>query len=190
MEKIKQALSHGARKTLDNTNREGESSSNSPTSPIPPRDPNHRATTGGLTGEGSHLAGASQPLEQKSASTGLANAGEHLPIYNRFTGYGAAAKTVEQAPHFSNTPNLKTEGLIEPPSTLKTQGPVIPPRGRESTPSPTLSPDTTRHRLTVADEMSTASIKSGVIGFPQGGLADSHAASVSNRHLLSILYYT
>ncbi|ORY05921.1 hypothetical protein BCR34DRAFT_42314 [Clohesyomyces aquaticus] len=153
MEKIKSVLS-GHRKSMDNP--QAEASSLSPTAPTSgntthqatSRNTTQHATSSGLAGEGSHLPGATE---------------ERHPIYDQFAGSGHPTKTTESPPHFSNTTNVRSDfpGSGEP---------------GQSTVDSTLSPDSKHSRPGVTDEMSTASIKSGVIGFPQSGSSGSHAA--------------
>ncbi|KAF2683734.1 hypothetical protein K458DRAFT_389659 [Lentithecium fluviatile CBS 122367] len=89
------------------------------------------------------------------------------PIYDQFTGKGSASgeptKTTDNAPHFSNTANVRQ---AEPSSSLGTS---------------TLRPDASHsHSGVQGEEMSTASIKSGVIGYAQGA-HQKHDASGNDR---------
>lgn len=152
MERIKSVLSHGPRKSTDASHENSASpiDSTQRTSPT--------TATALATGQGSHFASAS------------GNKTEHHPIYDQMTAndHPSATTSAEHAgsteapPHFSNAPNLK-----QPPS---------------ATAHPTaVSPTTASSQSGVFNEgASTASIKSGVIGYPQG--EDSHAALNRSQH--------
>ena len=140
--------------------------------PSSPTSPSRQAASG----EGSHLATPNQPQSRTSAI----GTGDYHPIYDQFTGQsppttsdgaGEPSKTTDQAPHFSNTTNLGQD----PPDSAKGFG----PSSTQANPSSTLHPDTMANRPGMTDDMSTASIKSGVLGFPQGG-EQQHAALQNN----------
>lgn len=144
MEKIKSVLSHGSRRSTDATHEDSSA-------PFRSTDPN--SSTVAPTGQGSHFAAAS------------GNKSDQHPIYDEMTGHpphttssSEPIKTNEAPPHFSNTASLKPSNT-SPSSTAK----------------PGLSPTPASSQTGAFNEGgSTASIKSGVIGFPQN--EDSHAA--------------
>ncbi|KAJ4288636.1 hypothetical protein N0V90_011873 [Kalmusia sp. IMI 367209] len=144
MDKLKSVLSHGQGKNEHATQGHNDT---------PAAAESDRSKTGGLTGEGSHLAGTHQSAQGSS--------GEYHPIYDQFAKgdapgtAGEPIKTTDHAPHFSTTPNLSQ------PSSSNVAGSSVPPSATAS-----LRPDTA-HKSAPQDDTSTASIKSGVIGFPQ-----------------------
>ncbi|KAF1952255.1 hypothetical protein CC80DRAFT_495582 [Byssothecium circinans] len=105
---------------------------------------------------------------------GVHKEGEH-PIYDQMASptrsSGEPSKTTENAPHFSNTPVVKqtAPGASTGPSATQTA-------------TPSLHPDMNQHRPGSGNEQqrSTASIKSGVIGFSQGS-QDPHPV-LGNNH--------
>ncbi|KAF2443157.1 hypothetical protein P171DRAFT_487110 [Karstenula rhodostoma CBS 690.94] len=110
-----------------------------------------RSKMGGLAGEGSPSTGTNK-------STGVS--GEHHPIYDQF------AKGTEHTPQLSNTPNVsQPSSTSAAPSTAPSHPPSLHPN--QFRPGPN-------------ESMSNASIKSGVIGFPQGA-EDTHAARPNNN---------
>ncbi|KAJ4359975.1 uncharacterized protein N0V89_000534 [Didymosphaeria variabile] len=146
MEKIKNVLSHGQSKESDAAQGRHDT---------PTAAEFDRSKTGGLTGEGSHLTGAHQSTQGAS--------GEYHPIYDQFAKGDTPgdSKTTGDAPHFSNTPHV--------PQATSTSA------GDSSAPSATPSLHPNQYRPGPHEDTSTASIKSGVIGFPQGS-SDTHAA--------------
>ncbi|KAL1592232.1 hypothetical protein SLS60_011309 [Paraconiothyrium brasiliense] len=147
MEKIKNVFSHGHSKEGDVAQGRHDT---------PTAAEFDRSKTGALAGEGSHLAGAHQSPQGAS--------GEHHPIYDQFAKgqtAGDSTTTTGDAPHSSNTPHV--------PQATSTGV------GDSSAPSATPSLHPNQYRPGPHEDMSTASIKSGVIGFPQGS-DDTHAA--------------
>ncbi|KAF1965438.1 hypothetical protein BU23DRAFT_574889 [Bimuria novae-zelandiae CBS 107.79] len=114
-----------------------------------------RSNTAALSGEGSHLGGAKQS--------------EHHPIYDQYAkgnNAGEPIQTTDHAPHFSNTPHV--------PKTTSSYADA------SSAPSATSSLHPDQYLPAPREDTSTASIKSGVIGFPQGS-NDAHAARATNN---------
>lgn len=93
------------------------------------------------------------------------------PIYDQFAkGHtaGEPTQTTGQAPHFSNTPNVSQ-------NTSSTTGASLAPSDMSN-----LQSNQHANRPSPHDDISTASIKSGVIGFPQSS-SDTHAARSNNN---------
>ncbi|KAF2789327.1 hypothetical protein K505DRAFT_365717 [Melanomma pulvis-pyrius CBS 109.77] len=166
MDKLKQVIT-GNRKNA-NAAHEGETS---PTT----TSPTHGAT-GALSGEGSHLAGTHQ-----AASTGATGSEGHHPIYDQFKGQhaqtatsGEPTRTTEHPPHFSNSAN------VTQPSPASAGAFGTSEKEDVSAPASSLRQDAAHRRPDVlSEDASTASIRSGVIGFPQGGY-DTHASLGNN----------
>ncbi|KAF1998398.1 hypothetical protein P154DRAFT_251128 [Amniculicola lignicola CBS 123094] len=99
--------------------------------------------TAGLSGEGTHLTGASGGTDSH-------------PIYDQFTKpSGEPGSATGNTPHFSNTADVRSaEGTTHSPSSVRQDSTLRPGQNVEA--------------------MSTASIKSGVLGFGQG--KEEHAA--------------
>jgi hypothetical protein len=114
----------------------------------------HSSPTSNLGGEGSHIGSSRQP---QSGGTS-----EHHPIYDQFASNSPSRTTGQSAYSPTMSQNL--------PDSAKGFG----PSATQSTQSSTLRPDTGHGRPGYGgNDISTASIKSGVLGFPQGG---GHAA--------------
>ncbi|KAF2660028.1 hypothetical protein K491DRAFT_712072 [Lophiostoma macrostomum CBS 122681] len=112
--------------------------------------------TSNLSGQGSHVESSRQ------AQSGVASDKEHHPIYDQFAS-NSPSRTTGQS---TNTTSLGQN----PSDPAKGFG----PSATQSTQSSTLHPDTGHGRPGYGgNDISTASIKSGVLGFSQGG---DHAA--------------
>ncbi|KAF2727288.1 hypothetical protein EJ04DRAFT_570526 [Polyplosphaeria fusca] len=135
MEKLKHAISHRHRKSVDAAQGEADAS---------PADQGRGTTnTGTLSGEASHLADANRPLEQKDNSP----SSDYVhPIYDEFTGQAQSSVQPTEAGSSANPSQASA-----------------------------LRPDSARPQTSNIEGLSTASIKSGVLGFPQED-NNSHAA--------------
>ncbi|PSN74985.1 hypothetical protein BS50DRAFT_567735 [Corynespora cassiicola Philippines] len=160
MQKIKKVV-HGHRKSTDATH-EGDKSAFEPT---------RGATSGDFGGEGNHLQGSHQLGKGKQPASVPE---PHTPIYDQFTGRSrpntaAEQQETEMPPHFSNAADLKQS----PPDSAKS---FDSPSSKGPSSPISLRPDRAHARQTnFSEDASTASIKSGVMGFPQGN-TDTHAA--------------
>ncbi|KAF2010884.1 hypothetical protein BU24DRAFT_496060 [Aaosphaeria arxii CBS 175.79] len=137
MQKLKKVLSHDQGKSAD-TAQEPTSS---------------RLDRSGPTGEGSHFAGVKSTQSSNEAQV---EPNEYHPIYDQFTGSSPGQSTTENTQQPLNS------------SEQKRSEPVMA-KSKDIPTSSTLSPATTTstQRGTLTEGASTASIKSGVMGFPQ-----------------------
>ncbi|KAF2874158.1 hypothetical protein BDV95DRAFT_323577 [Massariosphaeria phaeospora] len=122
---------------------------------------------------------AKQPHPVDKGSSVSATDSDYHPIYDQFssssrpTTSGEPAGTIDQPPSFPNSASLKQT----PPST---SGAFVASGKTSMSSAPNMHPDSAHPRPShFNEEMSTSSIKSGVIGFPQGS-HDTHAALGNN----------